>query len=187
MDITKTQEWRALEQSAGSRLPARALFAAEPDRVARLSVEAAGLYLDASKSAVSADAWSKLLRLAEKADLAGAVSRLFAGDAVNVTENRAALHMALRDLSDRRWRAKGVDVSPVVARERAKMQAFCANIHRGDWLGFTGESLDTVVNIGIGGSDLGPLMAVEALRPYWLPGRRTHFVSNVDGQHLAAA
>jgi glucose-6-phosphate isomerase len=186
-DITKSKEWARLDALARNpaRSSLRALFASDPTRAERYAVEAAGLFLDASKNRVDRETFDALLALAEAADLKGAISRLFAGEAVNVTENRAALHMALRDFSSRRWKAKGEDVTDLVARERGRMKAFAARIHDASWRGFTGAPIDTVVNIGIGGSDLGPLMAVEALRPYWMKGRRTHFVSNVDGQHLA--
>lgn len=187
LDITITKEWRRLADAAAAptRPSLRALFEAEPDRVARLSLDAAGLFLDASKTRVSREVVVDLFALAVAADLPGAIRRLFAGEAVNSTENRAALHMALRDLSLRRWRAKGEDVTDLIAEVRAKMRRFVAEIETGARRGFTGAPLDCVVNIGIGGSDLGPQMAVEALRPYWTKGRTTHFVSNVDGQHLA--
>lgn len=186
-DITKSKEWTMLEALARepARRSMRDLFASDPGRAQRFAVEAAGLYLDASKNRVDAQTFDALLALAGAADLKAAIARLFAGDAVNVTENRAALHMALRDLSPRRWRAKGEDVTDLISKERARLQSFTARLHDGSWRGFSGAPIDTVVNIGIGGSDLGPLMAVEALRPYWVKGRKTHFVSNVDGQHLA--
>ncbi len=186
LDITKTKEWAQLEtiSRAPHRPSLRVLFEQDPGRAERYAVEAAGLYLDASKNRVDSEAFAALLALANAADLRGAIRRLFAGDAVNVTENRAALHVALRDLSPRRWKARGDDVTDLIATERARMKAFAARVHDGAWRGYTGAPIDTIVNIGIGGSDLGPLMAVEALRPYWIPGRKTHFVSNVDGQHL---
>ena len=126
-----------------------------------------------------------LIALAVARDLEGYKKRLFAGDKINATEQRAVLHVALRDYSKRAYHVDGENVSIKVHAELEKMRSFVERVHRGEFCGYSGEKLDTVVNIGIGGSDLGPLMAVEALRPYWVEGRRSFFVSNVDGQHMA--
>ena len=127
-----------------------------------------------------------LIALAVEADLEGAKKRMFTGDKVNVTEDRAVLHVALRDFAARHYHVDGEDVSAPIAHEREKMNAFVADIHSGARKGYSGQTLDTVVNLGIGGSDLGPQMAVMALAPYWVEGRRSFFVSNVDGHHLAS-
>ena len=119
------------------------------------------------------------------AGLEEARERMVAGEAVNVTEGRAVLHVALRDFAMRDYHVGGENVSQKVRTVLAKMKSFADEVHAGKRTGFTGKPLTGVVNIGIGGSDLGPLMATEALRPYWIEGRRAHFVSNVDGQHLA--
>ena len=186
-DITRTPAWRRLETIAGDLRKTRTidLFAADPARAEEFSIEAAGLYLDYSKNKLSGAAMIALLDLAREADLEGAIARMVHGEKINTTEKRAVLHVALRDFSGRACLVDGEDVSLKVAREREKMKAFAKRYENGDLKGFRDDPIDTVVNIGIGGSDLGPLMAVEALRPCWLKGKRAFFVSNVDGQHLA--
>ncbi|MEM8935924.1 MAG: glucose-6-phosphate isomerase [Pseudomonadota bacterium] len=184
-DALKTA-WREL-QEAGDAMGAtrlRALFETDPGRFERYSLEAAGLFLDYSKNKITDDAVEKLLALANAVGLSQAREAMFAGQAINETEGRAVLHVALRDFTDRAYMVDGDNVSGVIAAEREKIKTFCDQVHSGALTGHTGKTLEHVVNIGIGGSDLGPLMAVEALRPYWLEGRRAHFVSNVDGQHL---
>lgn len=161
------------------------LFRRDPDRARRFSIEAAGLFLDYAKNRIDDGGVDALLNLARAADLTGAVSRMFGGEKINITENRAVLHVALRDRTARRYDVDGANVAPLIEREREKMRRFAERFEVGALLGRSGDALDTVVNIGIGGSDLGPQMAVEALRPFWLRGKRAFFVSNVDGQHLA--
>ncbi len=185
--LSQTPEWKALAADAESlaHTTMRALFDGDPARFSRYSIEAAGLFLDYSKSKISEDVVDHLITLAAARDVEGARKRMLDGEPVNTTENRAVLHPALRDFAMRDYHVAGENVSPMIRAERQKMKAFAASVHSGARKGHTGKPLDTVVNIGIGGSDLGPLMAVEALRPYWIEGRRTFFVSNVDGQHLA--
>jgi len=187
MSLTTDASWAALHQCATelSKTRAISLFEADQRRAADFSLEAAGLFLDYSKNKISRPARSRLFDLARAADLESAIARMASGSKINSTENRAVLHVALRDFSPRAYRVDGTDVAPLIAAERAKMKAFALRLERGELLGFKGAPIDTIVNIGIGGSDLGPLMAVEALRPYWQKGRRAFFVSNVDGQHLA--
>ncbi len=179
--------WTALEQlgAEASKTRAIALFNGDPKRAADFSIEAAGLHLDYSKNKISRAARAALIDLARASDLEAAIAAMMAGEKINTTEDRAVLHVALRDFSGRATRVDGEDVAPLIAAERARMKAFADRMEQGALKGFSGRPLDTIVNIGIGGSDLGPLMAVEALRPYWLAGRRAFFVSNVDGQHLA--
>ena len=186
-DITRTSEWSDLRDAAVrlSKSTMRTLFDAEPSRFEEFSIEAAGLLLDYSKNKIDQKAKDALIALAASANIEDERKRMFAGEKINTTENRAVLHTALRDFAMRAYHVDGENVSPVIEAERAKVEAFAAKIHNDALTGRTGEPLDTVVNIGIGGSDLGPKMAVEALRPYWIEGRRTFFVSNVDGQHLA--
>ena len=186
-DITNSAPWRRLETLARGLATRRTidLFGAEPGRAMAFSLEAAGLYLDYSKNRVSLEALATLFDLARAAGLPAAIERMFAGAKINATENRAALHAALRDFSGRQYIVDGENVAPSIDAAREKMKSFAGRYERGELKGFSGAPIDTVVNIGIGGSDLGPLMAVEALRPYWLRGRRCFFVSNVDGQHLA--
>lgn len=184
--IAATNEWTALKKSAAALQAVRtgALFDADPARAERFSLEAAGLFLDYSRNKISTDVIDQLLALAKAADLEGRREALFAGEAVNVTEQRAALHMALRD-PEGEYRALGQPVSAMVRDELKKMARFCRAAADGGLIGYTGKPINRLVNIGIGGSDLGPLMAVEALRPYWREDWRSAFVSNVDGQHLA--
>jgi glucose-6-phosphate isomerase len=187
MSLSEDASWADLERLGASLSKTRTieLFETDPARAADFSLEAAGLFLDYSKNKISRAARDALLGLARAADLEGAIARMVSGAKINATEDRAVLHVALRDFSGRPYRVDGADVAPLVAAERAKMKAFADRMATGALKGFSGRPLDTVVNIGIGGSDLGPLMAVEALRPFWLKGRRACFVSNVDGQHLA--
>lgn len=186
-DILQSDAWKLLERDAAALAPTtmRRLFEDDPARFERYAIEAAGLFLDVSKNKINDDVVDHLIALAGAADVEGARKRMFEGEPINVTENRAVLHPALRDFSMRDYHVGGENVSPAVRAELEKMKAFAGAIHSGATTGYTGKPLDTVVNIGIGGSDLGPQMVVEALRPCWLDGRRAFFVSNVDGQHLA--
>ena len=179
--------WQALRAEAEKLKSLRTmdLFAHETGRADAFSIEAAGLYLDYGKNRISAQARSRLLELAELRGVPGAIAAMFRGERINRSENRAVLHVALRDRSGRSIVVDGEDACAVAAAECDRMLAFVDDIHGGGRVGATGKALTTVVNIGIGGSDLGPQMVVEALRPYGIPGRRCFFVSNVDGQHLA--
>jgi glucose-6-phosphate isomerase len=186
IDIAATEEWTRL-LSLHARAPRiREQFARDPERARRFSVEAAGLFVDFSKNRIDDGVLRELIALAHRAGLDQARARMFAGEPVNATEDRAALHVALRDRSSRTYSARGAEISSLVRAELAKMERFCAHVHS-DARGFRGDPLDTVVHIGIGGSDLGPRMAVDALKQYWLAGQRTLFVSNVDGRHLGDA
>ncbi|MEL7487942.1 MAG: glucose-6-phosphate isomerase, partial [Pseudomonadota bacterium] len=138
--------------------PMRKMFAADPSRAARYSIEAAGLFLDYSKNKIDDAARDALLALAEAVDLEGARRAMFAGEKINTTENRAVLHAALRDFSLHSYFVDGEDVRRLVETEREKLKRFVEDIHGGARRGRTGAVLDTVVNIGIGGSDLGPHM-----------------------------
>jgi glucose-6-phosphate isomerase len=168
----------------------RALFAADPERARRFSVSFEDLTLDISKSAIDGEALVALLDLAHAADLDGFRTRLFGGEVVNPTEGRAAMHMALRSAPDAGMRAAlpgGVDeASRLAAAERDKMRDFVRQVHDGELRGCTGQTFDTVLNIGIGGSDLGPRMAVDALTLAGTPRLRARFLSNVDGHAFAA-
>jgi glucose-6-phosphate isomerase len=168
----------------------RPLFAADPERGRRFSASFEDLTLDFSKNAIDGDTLVALLDLAHASDLDGFRQRLFAGDVVNPTEGRAAMHMALRAPADAGMRATlpgGVDeASRLAGAERDKMRDFVAKVHQGQVRGATGESFDTVLNIGIGGSDLGPRMAVDALTLAHGPIMRARFLSNVDGHAFQA-
>ncbi|HSS03048.1 MAG TPA: glucose-6-phosphate isomerase [Kofleriaceae bacterium] len=187
--LTSSPAWKALLDHKPSIEAAsmRELFAADPQRFAAMSREACGLFVDWSKHRATAETLRLLLALAAQADVAGWRDRMFAGDKINGTEGRAVLHVALRNRTNRPIVVDGADVMPEVNRVLAKMRDFTERLRSGAWKGYTGKSITDVVNIGIGGSDLGPVMVSEALRPYWKAGMRAHFVSNVDGTHIAEA
>ena len=166
-------------------IPVRDLRASDPGRYAKLSLEAEGILLDFSRQVLDSAALLALVELAEASDLLGAIERLFSGAIVNATEGRPALHMALRDRSGTPLSIGGTDVRALVAAERRRCRDFVRSVTTGARLGATGRRFTDVINIGIGGSDLGPVMAVEALRSYAQPGLNVHFVSNVDGVQFA--
>ncbi|MBI3883674.1 MAG: glucose-6-phosphate isomerase, partial [Sphingobacteriales bacterium] len=126
-----------------------------------------------------------LLQLATECQLPAAINAMFDGEKINTTEDRAVLHTALRTFSGKPVLIDGKDVMPEIKAVLAQMKSFCAKIHSGEWKGYTGKKIKYIVNIGIGGSDLGPVMVTEALKPYWVEGIQTYFVSNVDGTHIA--
>jgi len=185
--LTGSASWRALERHAeimaGKHL--RDLFASDPDRFARFSLRLDDLLLDYSKNRITEETLRLLLDLARQADLEGWRDRMFAGARINTTEDRAVLHVALRNRSSRSVLIDGQDVMPAVNAVLAQMADFSERVRSGAWRGHTGATITDVVNIGIGGSDLGPLMVCEALKPYQRADLRPHFVSNVDGAHLA--
>ena len=184
--LTESAPWQALARHAetmGGR-HMRELFAADPGRARRFSLEHDGLLLDYSKHRITAETLALLLDLARAADVEGWRARMFAGDRINSTENRAVLHTALRNRSGTPVRADGEDVMPAVNAVLERMRGFADQVRNGGWRGHTGQTITDVVNIGIGGSDLGPLMVCTALRAYARPDLRAHFVSNVDGAHL---
>jgi glucose-6-phosphate isomerase len=187
--LRETEAWRALELHAeemrGAHL--RDLFAADATRGERLSVEAEGLYLDYSKNRITDETLKLLLALAQERGVAERRDAMFAGEKINVTENRAVLHVALRAPKDERIEVDGEDVVPMVHEVLDRMSDFAHRIRSGEWKGQTGKPIRNVVNIGIGGSDLGPVMAYEALRYYSQRDLTFRFVSNVDGTDIAEA
>ena len=185
--LDQTPQWQALERHYQEikDLHLRDLFAADRERAQSMTLGAAGLHLDYSKNRVTRETLRLLFELAEAVDLQGWTRRMFAGDQVNNTEQRAVLHVALRNRSNRPIYVDGEDVMPAVNAVLAKMEAFTARVRSGEWLGHTGQRITDVVNIGIGGSNLGPKMVCAALGPYLSDDLRVHFVSNVDGTHLA--
>jgi glucose-6-phosphate isomerase len=156
-----------------------------PERVARFTVRLGDLSADFSKSLVPDAALPRLVQLAEERGLAAGIAAMFAGEKINLTEGRAVLHVALRNRSTRPILVDGHDVMPEVRAVLAKMRDFVTRVHDGRFAGQGGAPITDVVNLGIGGSDLGPAMVAEALEPYWHPRIRPHFVSNVDGAHLS--
>jgi glucose-6-phosphate isomerase len=189
MRIETTPEWAALEahhaERAGVHL--RDLFREDPARGERLTLEAADLYLDYSKHLVTDETIGLLLALADRAGLRDRIEAMFRGDRINVTEDRPALHVALRAPRGEVIRVDGHDVVPDVHEVLDRMSAFSERVRGGDWTGATGETIAAVVNIGIGGSDLGPAMATEALTDFSRRDMTFRFVSNVDGTDIAEA
>jgi glucose-6-phosphate isomerase len=178
--------WEALQdqRTALAALHLNDLFAADPTRAARMSVEACGILLDYSKNRVTDTTVRNLCTLARAAGLAQRIEAMFAGERINTTENRAVLHTALRRPASSRLEVEGQDLMPAVISVRERVCAFSTQVRNGDWLGYSGRAITDVVNIGIGGSDLGPLMVCEALKDHAHPGLRLHFVSNVDGVQI---
>ena len=179
--------WRALasHQAEMADVHLRDLFAADPGRGERLTMEAAGLFLDYSKNRVSDETMRLLVELALEAGLPERIEAIFRGDHINLTEDRAVLHTALRAPADAQVLVDGEDVVPAVHEVLDRMAVFAGRIRDGSWTGHTGRPIKAVVNIGIGGSDLGPVMAYEALRAYSQRDITFRFVSNVDGTDLA--
>ncbi|HEV8645082.1 MAG TPA: glucose-6-phosphate isomerase [Burkholderiales bacterium] len=180
--------WKALEAHALEMREARIaeLFVQDPVRAQEFSVSACGLLFDYSKNPLSKQTRRLLVTLAEDASLPAQITAMFEGKRINVTEKRAVLHTALRNQSRRPVLLDGKDVMPDVRAVLSRLRDFSERVRGGIARGYTGLPFTDVVNIGIGGSDLGPLMVCSALRPYCLPNLRAHFVSNVDGAHLAA-
>lgn len=186
--LSSTPAWQALEQHRAdwSERHLRDLFREDPDRAARLRAEAAGLLLDYSKNLVTNATMDLLFALARAADLEDWRARMFAGEPINNTEGRAVLHVALRNRANTPILVDGQDVMPEVNAVLARIADFSEQVRSGEWRGFTGQPITDVVNIGIGGSNLGPKMVCTALAPYQSARPRPHFVSNVDASHLAA-
>jgi glucose-6-phosphate isomerase len=162
----------------------RELFAEDSARAMRFSLEVAGLHVDYSKHLITNEVMDALRRLAKTRGVEALRDQMFAGEPINVTEHRAVMHVALRNRSGRPMLVGGKDVMPDVHAALEHMRTFSEQVRSGQWTGYTGLRITDVVNIGIGGSDLGPAMAVEALKPFTRSGPRLHFVSNVDGTHL---
>lgn len=185
--LVETPEWRALvaHQTEMQDVHLRTLFASDPGRFPRLTARLGELLVDYSKHRVTDETMRLLFALAERTGVAALRDRMFAGERINTTENRPVLHVALRNRSNRPIVVDGQDVMPGVNAVLAHMRAFTDRVRSGAWLGATGLPITDLVNIGIGGSDLGPVMVTEALRPYAQAGLRAHFVSNIDGTHIA--
>lgn len=188
IDATTTSAWQDLSAHESTLSPdLRGWFAADPGRAQRLSLRLADLHVDLSKNLVTDETLALLVRLADEVDLAGRLQAQLRGEHINVTEDRAVLHTALRRPQGAQPAlvVDGQDVDHDVHAELDKMYAFAERVRSGAWTGVTGERVRTVVNIGIGGSDLGPVMAYEALKPYVQEGLEVRFVSNIDPTDLA--
>ncbi|NMA43557.1 MAG: glucose-6-phosphate isomerase [Oligosphaeraceae bacterium] len=185
--LPDTAAWQKLRQHYNrlSQCSIQELFAEDPHRADKFRLEFFDLYLDYSKNIITEETMRLLLDLAAEAGLPEAIEAMFNGDPINETENRAVLHTALRNRSDQPVFVDGIDVMPDIDQVLERMAAFCEKVRQGKWLGHAGHPIKDVVNIGIGGSDLGPKMACEALKAFACPNLRLHFVSNVDGFHLA--
>lgn len=181
----QTFAWNALEQHKADNLSIPQLFAEDPNRFDKYSLRFEDqLLVDFSKNAINGKTLTLLRQLANECGLESAKNAMFSGKKINRTENRAVLHVALRNRANTPIAVDGKDVMPEVNAVLAKMKDFCERVISGEWKGYTGKTITDVINIGIGGSDLGPYMVTEALRPY-KNHLNMHFVSNVDGTHIA--
>lgn len=163
------------------------LFAEDPNRFKKFSLRLGDIVVDYSKNRINGRTLAYLCDLARECQLSDAIEKMFTGDKINATENRAVLHVALRNRSNTPIEVDGKDVMPDVNEVLDKMKGFSEKVRGGEWKGFTGKKISDIVNIGIGGSDLGPVMVTEALKSYGKKGLNVHFVSNVDGTHIAEA
>jgi glucose-6-phosphate isomerase len=185
--LTSSPAWKNLlkHYESAKDLSMRDLFAQDPGRAARFTLEFGGLYFDFSKNRIVDETLSLLRALAVERNVPGMAKKMFAGEKINITEDRAVLHIALRNRSNTPILVDGKDVMPEVNAVLAHMKKFSDAVRSGEWKGHTGKPITDFVNIGIGGSDLGPVMVTEALKPYRGKGPNAHFVSNVDGTHIA--
>ncbi|MBS2018310.1 MAG: glucose-6-phosphate isomerase [Deltaproteobacteria bacterium] len=186
-DLTSSPAWTALtaHKAEIDKTTMRELFSKDRARFEKMSLEACGVFVDWSKHRATDETMRLLFALAKQAGVEAWRDKMFSGEKINGTEGRAVLHVALRNRSKRPILVDGKDVVPDVLAVLAKMRDFTDRVRSGAWKGHTGKTITDIVNIGIGGSDLGPVMVTEALRPYWKEGLRAHFVSNVDGTHIA--
>jgi glucose-6-phosphate isomerase len=184
---TTTNAWKELNAHAADmkKLHMKELFSKDNNRFTQFNIVAGDIVFDYSKNIIENKTMQLLQQLADDCKVKEAIEKMFDGDVINHTEKRAVLHTALRNFSGKAVLVDGKDVMPGIQRVLVQMQNFCANIHNGTWKGYTGKKIKYIVNIGIGGSDLGPVMVTEALKPYWVEDIETYFVSNVDGTHIA--
>ncbi|MEO6453300.1 MAG: glucose-6-phosphate isomerase, partial [Ginsengibacter sp.] len=184
---TTTTAWQLLKEHYAEmkKVHLKDLFKEDNNRFKKYTLYLPDIIWDYSKNIITDKTLDILLQLAEECDLKSAIDSMFIGDKINETENRAVLHTALRNYSEKSVLVDGEDVMVKVHDVLNQMKDFCSRIHSGEWIGFTGKKIKYIVNVGIGGSDLGPVMVTEALRPYWIEDIQTYFVSNIDGSHLA--
>ncbi len=184
----QTSSWKALQQHKDNdikNIQMKDLFVQDADRFSKLSHRFGDIVIDFSKNIVTDKTMRLLLQLASETGVQQGIEAMFNGDKINATENRSVLHVALRNMSNTPVYSDGKDVMPDVKKVLQQMKVFANKVHDGEWKGYTGKRIKYIVNIGIGGSDLGPLMVTEALKPYWQEGIQPYFVSNVDGTHIA--
>jgi len=185
---TNTQAWLLLKkhyEDEMSRKHMRDLFAQDAERFNKFSLCMGDIVFDYSKNIINQKTLQLLLQLAEECKVKEGIHDMFAGLKINETEQRSVLHTALRNFSDTPILVEGKDIMPLIKKVQLQMKKFCSQIHSGEWKGYTNKPIKYIVNIGIGGSDLGPVMVTEALKPYWVNGIETYFVSNIDGTHIA--
>ncbi|MEI6128021.1 MAG: glucose-6-phosphate isomerase, partial [Pseudomonadota bacterium] len=187
MHVKHISTWQTLERHVKKLKSASIcqLFEKDSRRFDRFSLEAAGILLDFSKNLLTEKTLKLLIALADEKDLAGWINKIFSGEKINSTENRSVLHTALRNRSGNPVYADGKDVMPDVYAVLEKMRKFSHSVRSGEWKGHTGRAITDIVNIGIGGSNLGPAMVTEALTPYAQKNLSFHFVSNIDATHIA--
>jgi len=184
---SQTESWRKLSDHYQKIEPLhmKALFARDPDRFKKFSIRFKDILVDCSKNRITEETLSLLMGLADETGVKEAIASMFNGEKINATENRAALHIALRNRTNTPIIVDGEDVMPAVNAVLQKIKTFSGQVISGKWKGYTGKKITDIVNIGIGGSDLGPVMVTEALRPYAQGGLSVHFISNIDGTHIS--
>lgn len=184
---TETEAWKSLEQHSGEmkEVHMKDLFEKDADRFKKHSHTFNDIVIDFSKNIINDETLKHLFQLANECKLKDAIESMFNGAIINETEQRSVLHVALRNFSDKPIYSEGKNVMDDVRRVQEQMKKFCRQIHSGEWKGYTGKKIKYIINIGIGGSDLGPFMVTEALKPYWKEGMQAYFVSNVDATHIA--
>ncbi len=184
----ETAAWKQLQDHYDKvirHVQMKDLFKSDPDRFKKFSLTTEEMIFDYSKNIITEETMRLLLQLAGQSKLKEAIAAMFNGEKINQTENRSVLHVALRNISGGPIYSDGKDVMPEVKRVLNQMKTFSTKIHNGEWKGYTGKKIRYIVNIGIGGSDLGPVMVTEALKPYCIQGMQPYFVSNVDGTQIA--
>ncbi len=184
IDPTTTNAWKHLTEAANETISIKKLFEEDPARFEKYQVRFKDILVDYSKNRITDGIRQTLLDLAEQTQLKAAIEAMFEGKLINGTENRAVLHTALRNRSNSPVYVDGKNVMPEVNKVLEKMRVFSEKVSKGVWKGYTGKPISALVNIGIGGSDLGPVMVTEALKPFQFPHLSTYFVSNVDGSHI---
>ncbi|MHA1674828.1 MAG: glucose-6-phosphate isomerase [Promethearchaeota archaeon] len=186
MDITELPEWKALERHYAdiNQTHLRDLFAANPDRASQFSLQFEGLLVDFSKHRITDETLKLLLKFAERCQLTEEINRMFSGEKINLTEGRAVLHIALRNKPTSPIFIDGSDIMPEIGAVLDRMRKFSTHVRNGEWQGYSGKPIRNIINIGIGGSDLGPKMITKALIPYHQRNLHFYYVSNVDGTHL---
>ncbi|AWV97200.1 glucose-6-phosphate isomerase [Arcticibacterium luteifluviistationis] len=189
VDFTQTDAFRKLKnhQKTIAKTDIKTLFAEDPKRFKKFSIRFKDILLDYSKNRINGRTMIALVKLAEECQLDDAIQKMFAGDVINETEGRSVLHTALRNRSNEPVLVDGKDVMPEINAVLAQMETFSNEVRSGEWKGYSGKRIKDIVNIGIGGSDLGPVMVAESLKPYAKKGLNVHYVSNVDSTHVTEA